>query len=461
MCNSAQHSSETMGMLSVNLIDILRAIVTTPILPVMDIEFPHALDQLRRLKIPLKQPWPCLVPNNIPEAFEQIVRRHGSEIALVQQTLYLTYEQVHIISTRLAGKLRAEMDHSQSSNNRIGFCLPPSALAVITLLAIVKAGCAYVPLDIRDPPGRRLSILADSGASCLVVTNGSPEFPFRDDSRVPVIDITSFLDDWKDMVSQPAPPMIMEHQPKNDIVCLIYTSGTTGKPKGVRITHRNMLSFASNKDIMPLGPGTKMAQVNNLAWDAHLIDTWTPMLSGATLFCFSRFDVLDPTVLSTLFHLAEIDTCFFPAALYRHILTIRPQLFACLKRLMIGGELSQFESIQEIRAVNPDLTIINLYGPTETTAFVTKYFIGPDPPPKGPLPIGTPTNISRVHVVDPRGRLVPPGVIGEILIGGDGVADGYHDRPQETTKAFIETAMKGLDISPSMFYRTVRICKPP
>ncbi|KAK2738419.1 NRPS [Onygenales sp. PD_40] len=452
--NSTLYSQNTIEMLSNNFIDVLGAVLTVPHIPVTDIELPHALDQLRQLGVPLKRPWPTLLPRYLVDAFEQIVRSYGSEIALVQQTLYLTYNQIDVLSSILAERLSDSARLAQSSNRRIACCIPPSGLAVITILAIVKTGCAYVPLDVRDPPGRRVSILEDSGASCLVVTNASPEFALNDDLNVSITDISDFLNGWRDLVSGPPPSRTVERHAMNESACLLYTSGTTGKPKGVQITQRSIVAFVSNKDLMPCGPGSKVPQVTNLAWDGHIVDIWTSLLSGSTLYCFSRFDVLDPSVLATMFQLAEIDICFFPTALFRHVLAIRPELFQSLKHLLVGGELSHFQAFHEARAVNPQLTIANVYGPTETCAFATGFVLSPDSPPRGPVPIGVPIGTARAHVVDSHGRLVPPGVVGELLIGGDGVADGYHDRPQETAKAFVEMKFKGLDSSPSMFYRT-------
>ncbi|KAL1960823.1 hypothetical protein VTO42DRAFT_5806 [Malbranchea cinnamomea] len=184
--NSTIYSRLAIELLSVNFVDVLQAVLTAPHASVQDVESSHALDQLRQLK-----------------AFEGVVQRHASEIALIHQTLRLTYQQVHALSSVLAEKLNNHVGASQFSHNRIAFCIPPSALAVITILAILKTGRAYVPLDVMDPPRRRLSILEDSGASCLVVTNESPSFPLEGNKKVSLIDISNCLDNWRDPASNP------------------------------------------------------------------------------------------------------------------------------------------------------------------------------------------------------------------------------------------------------------------
>ena len=435
--------------------DVLAAVVHKPQIPVGDVEFGHALDQLRQLDIPLKQPWPALIPNRLVDAFEQTVRLHGSSLALVQQGWQLTYKEIDVLSSILAEKLQAHIEVSDSPSDRIALGIPPSATAIIAIVAIVKAGYAYVPLDVRHPEGRIRMILADSEPAAIVVADASPGFLLKGDQSIPRIDITGFLDNWKDLVADSHTPKGTTHLSRSDIACLLYTSGTTGKPKGVRITQRNIVALATNKDGLPFVSGTRVAQVNNLAWDAHIIDIWMTFLSGGTLFSFSRYEVLDATLLTGLFQLCGIESCFLPAALFRHILATSSDLFRGLRHLLVGGETLYFESVNGARAVNPDLKITNLYGPTETCAFITTFAVGREFPSYGPVPLGRPINTGRVQVVDARGRLLPPGVVGEVVIGGEGVADGYHNRPEESSKAFTEMEIEGLDTSPSRFYHTV------
>ena len=435
--------------------DVLAAVVHKPQIPVGDVEFGHALDQLRQLDVPLKQPWPALIPNRLVDAFEQAVRLHGSSLALVQQGWQFTYKDIDVLSSILAEKLQAHIEGSDLPSDRIAFAIPPSAIAIITILAIIKAGYAYVPLDVRHPEGRIRMILADSEPAALVVADGSPGFLLKGDGSIPSIDITGFLDNWKDLVADSPTPKGTTRLSRSDIACLIYTSGTTGKPKGVRITQRNIVALASNKDGLPFGSGNRIAQVNNLAWDAHIIDIWMTFLSGGVLFSFSRYEVLDAPLLTGLFQLSGIDGCFLPTALFRHILATSPDFFSALRHLLVGGETVQFESLNKVRAVNPDLKITSLYGPTETCGFTTTFVVGREFPSHGPVPLGRPLNTARVQVVDARGRLLPPGVVGEVLIGGEGVADGYLNQPEEASNPFVEMDIEGLDTSPSMFYHTV------
>lgn len=453
--NATLYSPGAIRQLFANFVNVIEALIITPHALVADVKFPRALDDLRQLKIPQKQPWPSLVPNSLRDAFRHIVQQNSLETAIVQGNLNLTYQQVDTLSSILADKIKYHVVNTKPSHAYIAFCIPPSALAVITILAINKVGCAYVPLDVRDPPGRLRTILADSNVPFLVTTNESPSFFSKGDYQTPIVDITGFLDNWENLLSRPIPSTALELFPPSKIACLLYTSGSTGKPKGVRVTQRSITALISNRTIMPFGPGINIAQVTNLAWDAHILDVWVALLSGSALFCFNRFEVLDPALLSVKFQQTGIDVCFFPTALFRHMLSNNPQIFQKLQHLMIGGEAPYFESIQEARSINPDLRITNMYGPTETCVFATAFAIGPDVPSNGPVPIGAPISTARVHVVDPSLRLVPPGVAGELLIGGEGVADGYHNRPQETSKSFVELKFEGLDSSPSVFYRTV------
>ncbi|EKM50763.1 uncharacterized protein PHACADRAFT_47990, partial [Phanerochaete carnosa HHB-10118-sp] len=144
-----------------------------------------------------------------------------------------------------------------------------------------------------------------------------------------------------------------------------YTSGSTGKPKGVLIKQSSVVAFATNTDVFKWGPGHRVAQVNNLAWDASVIDVWASFLLGATLVCFDRFDVLDPPALARRFRAAHIDGCLVPTPLFRQFAATCPDVFCELMQILTGGEALDYATLRQARAAAPHVAFTNAYGPTE------------------------------------------------------------------------------------------------
>lgn len=219
----------------------------------------------------------------------------------------------------------------------------------------------------------------------------------------------------------------------------------------------NITSLASNTHVLSFKPGDRVAQMANLAWDAHILEIWCPLLHGASIISFNRFDVLDPVVLTVQFKLFGITTCFLSTAMFRHILNRSPQLFENVKMVLTGGEKARYEDFARARFISPEITISNLYGPTECCVFVSSITTIPsiDIPDARSPSIGRPVTTAQLIMLDPQGCLVPPGIIGEIYVRGGNVADGYEKMPQETNSAFVEKKILGVNESPSTFYRTV------
>ncbi|EKM50768.1 uncharacterized protein PHACADRAFT_104685 [Phanerochaete carnosa HHB-10118-sp] len=446
-----------------NTVDVLAAIVSTPDHTVDNIPFSHALDQLVAAGIPVdpvpisSEPRPTLI-----QAFSDAVVAHHDLPALIDGDLTLTYHEVDILSSILSRRI-LEATKQQETHAFVSFCIPSGATAILTILAIVKSGAAYVPLDIRFPAERLESLVEDSGASLVITTSASPSFGF-DRERVAHLDVTSFLDDRKSLVASsvheerdgsvsPASPA----ESSNDAAYVLYTSGSTGKPKGVVIKQSSVVAFATNRDIFTWGPGYRIAQINNLAWDASVADIWCTLLLGATLVCFDRVDVLNAPALARRFQTARIDGYLLPTSLFRQFAAVCPDAFHRLTEIVTGGEALDYASVCRARAAAPSAVIRNAYGPTEACVMATIFNVFPgddDVPHTGPVHIGRPLETSQVLVVDRYRRLVPPGVIGELIIGGEGIAEGYLNRPAETADAFVELHIDDLPGN-TRFYRTV------
>ena len=441
---------ETVEAFCDNFADVLESLVLHPSIAVEEIPFQSSVKHLKRCRLPLEAaPSPPSI--SLIDAFKTSASAHADMPALEDGRLQLSYKQLDSASSLLAQKI---LQASRGDCEFVAMCIPPSALATIAILGIIKSGAAYVPLDVRYPPERLEMLLHDCGARLLLTTSQSPEFaPGADD--VIHLDISNFLTEF-----ELASPTDFAAAPQTNVAYLMYTSGSTGVPKGVPILQSSLIAFASNTDLLSFRAGDRIGQINNLAWDASIIDVWPALLAGATIVCFNRYDVLDLVVLAGQFQLLNITGCFMPAALFRQALDLAPQLFRPLRVFYLGGESSYYESLQRVKDVNPSVLIGNLYGPTEICVAATGLLIDiATMPMSGPLPIGRPLPTAEALVIDTKGRLLPPGMVGELIVGGAGVGPGYLKRPEETARAFVELDFEGLDKGPTRYYRTVN-CFP-
>ncbi|GJE93807.1 hypothetical protein PsYK624_099690 [Phanerochaete sordida] len=445
--NPAVFRSTSVQAFSENLLDVLESLLLCPALPVEEIPFRNALKQLKQLGLPLTATRPPPSPSySLVDAFNKSVEAYPDQIAIEDGRLKLTFRELDIVTTLLARKISQT---SGGAEDFIATCIPPSALTVISILSIIKAGAAYVPLDVRYPQERLKLLLNASGARLLIMSSSSPDLADAAED-VTCLDISNFLAE-----TELVPPADLSPLRRQNIAYLMYTSGSTGMPKGVPVTQSSVIAFASNTDLLAVEAGDRVGMVNNTAWDVSVLDIWCPLLLGATIVCFNRYDILDLAVLAGQFAHAGITAAFLSPALFRQALNIAPQLFRSLRVLQIGGEASYYEGLQRVRAVKPEIIIRNLYGPTEACVSVVISSVEvTNMPAFGPVPIGRPLATTQALIVDTKGRLVPPGIIGELIVGGASIGPGYLRRPKETAEAFVERAYEGVTNGPARFYRT-------
>ncbi|KAJ6621333.1 hypothetical protein B0H10DRAFT_1911013 [Mycena sp. CBHHK59/15] len=455
--DSSYYPKEAVIDLAEDVVDILSS---SPHVAVDEIHFTHVHQRLLRANISIQPP--SITPythTNIADAFGEMAARHPKNIAVVEGPTSFTYSEFDILLNVLAAKISQALEGKKVAD-LIACCIPPSALAIVTIFAIVKHGAAYVPLDIRLPSSRLESVIDDSAPCMLITTADSPEVSLegRDVVR---LDVTDFLRDWQHIVSSyTAAPAPFCRVRQSNLAYVMFTSGTTGKPKGVCIKHSAVLALADGGHVQ-LSPGIRVAQINNLAWDGSVFDLWCTLLSGATLVSLDRYEILEPKSLAQLFRHFRVDCCLITPSLFRQILTIAPELFGELHIVATGGESVYFEQYHRLRSINRDLKIFNIYGPTETCCYVTSNTVLPtdDIPPRGVVPIGPPCDYAQCLVVDMHDRLVHPGVLGELIIGGESVGDGYLNRPKETSLAFVDLSFDGIAEPAKKFYRTGDLVK--
>ncbi len=312
--------------------------------------------------------------------------------------------------------------------------LERSASMPLALLAVLRAGGAYVPLDPQYPPERLAFMLEDSAAAVLLTETALREaIPA---GKATVVCLDDYAASEAGGASQiPAPEFAPEPPPvtQRDAAYVIYTSGSTGKPKGVQISHGALVNFLdSMRDEPGISAEDALLAVTTLCFDIAGLEMYLPLIAGARLEIAPRADTLDPARLAATLETAGVTVMQATPATWRMLLDSGWQGKPGLKALC-GGEALPRDLANRLLEVGCDLW--NLYGPTETTIWSALCHL--EASVQGTVPIGRPIANTSFYVLDEHGQLVPPGVAGELYLGGAGVADGYLNRPELTAERFV------------------------
>jgi len=317
---------------------------------------------------------------------------------------------------------------------RVGLFVEPSVALIVAILGILRSGAAYVPIDTAYPRERIGFLIGDAGVRLLVTERHLL-------SNLPdTVEQTVCLDSFDWSASEPLPGEGAIVRPHN-LAYVIYTSGSTGQPKGVCIEHRNIVNYVRGvSERLHLEGGMSYATVTTVAADLGNTVIFPALATGGTLHVISRERAASQAMLSEYFSREPVDVLkIVPSHLAALQSGKHPERIMPRRRLILGGESSRLDWIDRLTDLAPACQIFNHYGPTETTVGVLTYRVGPDLPhtDSGTLPLGTPLPGSCVHVLDEAGRPVPPGAVGELCIGGRGVARGYLNRSDLTAEKFV------------------------
>nr|WP_233223421.1 non-ribosomal peptide synthetase [Amycolatopsis sp. CA-128772] len=359
---------------------------------------------------------------SVPEVFAERVREHPDALAVTCAGAALTYRELDTRANRLAHGLIA---HGARPDTRIGLCVPRGLDAVVGMLAVLKAGAAYVPLDPRYPDERLALLLEDSGATAVLTTRA-----VRD--RVPAGTPVLALDGgWA--ADRPGGAPARGPRPGN-LACVLYTSGSSGRPKGVLIEHRSVTRLCADP-YARLGPDDVATQYAPLSFDASTLEIWGALLSGARL-AVDTDDVPSVDALGAFVRTEGVTSLWLTAGMFHEVAAADPGVFAGLRRLVSGGDVLSPQQCARVLRRCPDLELVNGYGPTENTTFTACHRVR-DRDAGRPVPIGRPITGTTCLVLDRHLDPVPAGVPGELYVGGSGLARGYLDRPGLTADRFV------------------------
>ena len=333
----------------------------------------------------------------------------------------LTYAEVERRSAALSGSLQAL---GVQPGDRVGLHLSRSPELMLAILAVVRAGAVYVPLDPTYPTERLRWMAQDACLTLLLTGKGSPGLA---PAPCPVRQVTDLpagrADDAK--VTSSAPVYVM------------YTSGSTGDPKGVVVPQRGVIRLVCDVDYVRLDRDTRVLQLAPTSFDASTFEIWGPWLNGGTLV-LAPPEMPDLGALGRLIAEQRIDTMWLTGSLFNLVADEAVQILQPLSQVLTGGEALSLPHARRALAALPHITLINGYGPTENTTFTTCYTVPPDIDESLPYsPLGYPIRGTVVRVLSEALRPLAPGEVGELCLGGDGVALGYLNRPELTAEVFI------------------------
>jgi len=384
----------------------------------------------------LSPPVPAVADLPLDQQFVAQVRQTPDRTALVVENRTYTYAQLAVRAARLAQALRQA---GVQPDDRVALAVPRTELLLIAILGTLQAGAGYVPLDLEAPKERVAQLLADARPRVVVTT--------RELGNVLPADGPSWLcvDELGEEPVDAVPPV---SQPEH-LAYLIYTSGSTGRPKGVLLEHRQATSlFRAMEALLPVDPSWRWLATTHFTFDISVFELLWPLLHGQTVVLFAG-DAVDQTIPRLLIQHAITHFQCTPARAQALLLDEEaPAALGQLDTLILTGEpLSPELAVGLGRCLKGRL--LDLYGPTETTIWSTG---GPLPLGSADVHIGRPLANTQVAVVDEALRPLPPGLPGELLIGGQGVARGYWDQPDRTAENFV---VPPFAVSPAdRWYRT-------
>ena len=357
---------------------------------------------------------------------ERQAARIPTRTAIVAGERTLTYGELERRANALAAQLRTA---GVCRGSVVGVAMERSPEAIVAYLATLKAGAAYLPLSVNDPPERQAFMVADAGAAAVLV----PAAASGPTVSVPVLGVED--DDAGPDDAAAAP---ISHVTPDDLVYVMYTSGSTGRPKGVAVTHRGIVRLLFGRDdYTRLGPDEVLLQCTALSFDVAAFEIWGALAHGARL-------VLYPSAVPTAPELREVirrhgvTTLWLTPSIFNHVIEEDPDGLAPLRQIDLGGEALSVPHTARAAALLPATTLFNGYGPTECAVVATGHRIArPVDPLAASIPIGRPIANTTAYVLDRHLQPVPIGVPGELYLGGPGVARGYVNRPEETAARFI------------------------
>ncbi|MBE1162044.1 non-ribosomal peptide synthetase [Dyella acidiphila] len=416
---------DTIALLTQRLARLLQLVADDPDRPIDRIDL-LGEDERRQILVDWNATARSMPHATLHQLFSQQAARTPDAVALQDDQRQLSYAQLEQRANQLAHRLQAL---GAGAGQLIGLCMESSFERIVALLAVLKAGAAYLPLDADYPPVRLSHMLADADAPLVLASAAlAPRLP-AGECRIAVFEQEAALAAQSPMHA----PDCAAHA--EQLAYVMYTSGSTGQPKGIAVTHRNVVDLALDQRLTDAAQ-QRVLMHSPQVFDASTYETWMPLLSGRTIV-LAPPGKTDVQVLADTIERHRVTTAFITTALLRILLEQAPACLAQLRTLHTGGEAAAPSVFEQLLERWPQLEVVNVYGPTETTTFATGCWLRAPCRIEASVPIGRPLDNTQAYVLDHALQPVPPGVPGELYLGGNGLARGYLRRAALTAERFI------------------------
>lgn len=358
----------------------------------------------------------------IAQVFEKQVELYPEKLAIVFETESLTYKEFNEKSNKLAKYLSA---NGVNAKDNVVILAEKSIDLYVSIMAILKLGALYVPVDNEYPEDRIKLILDDCKPKVVIVDKKSADLVKNQKiCTIPLQGLEDF--DGSNLENKIT---------AEDGAYIIYTSGSTGKPKGVMVPHRGVVRLVKNTNYIEFKETDRILQNIPVVFDASTFAIFGSFLNGLTLYPIQKHKLLDFEYLEKFIKENKINIINSTVSFFNKLIEYNPKIFDECRSVLIGGEEVLPKTVNIFRENNPQSEIVNVYGPTENSNLSSCHIIRKEY--KKSVPIGIPVSNSTCYILDKHQNLLPIGIPGEIYVGGDGVALGYLNNPELTNEKFI------------------------
>lgn len=358
----------------------------------------------------------------IAQVFEDVVMLNPKKTAIVFENESLSYEQLNEKSNKLARYLSA---NGVNSKDNVVILAEKSIDLYVSIMAILKLGALYVPVDNEYPEDRIKLILDDCKPKVVIVDEKSSELVKNEKlCTLPLQGLEDF--DGSNLENKIT---------AEDGAYIIYTSGSTGKPKGVMVPNRGVVRLVKNTNYIEFKETDRILQNIPVVFDASTFAIFGSLLNGLTLYPIQKEKLLDFEYLEKFIKENNINIINSTVTFFNKLIEFDPKIFSKCRSVLIGGEEVLPKTVNIFRQNNPKCDIVNVYGPTENSNLSSCHIIKKDYLKS--VPIGIPVSNSTCYILDKDQNLLPIGIPGELYVGGDGVALGYLNNPELTNEKFV------------------------
>ena len=392
-------------------------------------------DQEAEVQLQMWNPIPTPYPaeETIVTQFEAQVQEYAHKPALQCKGKVLSYQELNRRVNQLAHYLRG---NGFEKGMKAALFFERSNEMVLSVLAVLKAGGVYVPIDPDFPDERVKHFLTDSDAQFLLTHQVMRHRPVLTDFEGTIIETEDQAIDQQSEINA-----TVSISPE-DLANLTYTSGTTGRPKGNMVTHRNILRTVKQSNYLTIHHQDTVMSLSNYVFDAFMFDVFGALLNGAKLVVLPKDYILNMNELSGAIEKEKVSILMITTALFHLLIDMKKDSLKNVRKVLFGGERASVPHVVSALETMGEDKLVHMYGPSESTIFTTYYPVNQIEDQAQSIPIGKPVSQTAVYIVDEFGHVQPPGVAGELCVAGDGLVKGYYHQPELTSEKFVENPFR-------------------